>query len=48
MDWSDESWSRFNAIRHKMLDKAGDIGRLAETLRIVEQRGENGDGESNI
>lgn len=31
--WTDESWARFNAIRHKMLDKAGDIGRLPETIR---------------
>lgn len=38
-EWSDDAWSRFQAIRHKMLDKAGDIGRLSETIRTVETKG---------
>lgn len=35
-EWSDDAWSRFQAIRHKMLDKAGDIGRLSDTIRTAE------------
>ena len=31
-DWSDETFSEFNKIKHKILDKAGDIGRLPENL----------------
>lgn len=31
-DWSDDSWSGFCKIKHKMLDKAGDIGRLPENI----------------
>lgn len=43
-EWTDESWARFNAIRHKMLDKAGDIGRLHENLRIVATKDGDTDG----
>jgi len=35
-DWSDESWSAFCRIKHKLLDKAGDIGRLPETIFVRE------------
>ena len=31
-EWSDETWSLFCRIKHKLLDKAGDIGRLPENL----------------
>ena len=31
-DWSDETFSGFNKIKHKILDKAGDIGRLPDSL----------------
>lgn len=31
-EWSDESWSTFCRIKHKLLDKAGDIGRLPENI----------------
>lgn len=27
-DWSDESFAMFSRIKHKLLDKAGEIGRL--------------------
>lgn len=32
-DWTDETFTGFNKIKHKILDKAGDIGRLPDTLR---------------
>lgn len=31
-DWSDESFSLFNRIKHKLLDKAGEIGRLTSNI----------------
>lgn len=31
-EWPDELWSSFARIKHKVLDKAGDIGRLPENL----------------
>lgn len=30
--WDDETWGIFTRIRHKLLDKAGEIGRLPENL----------------
>lgn len=36
--WSDYMWVAFNTIKHKLLDKAGDIGRLPKT--IYERRDE--------
>lgn len=30
--WDDETWTAFTAIRHKLLDKAGEITRLPENL----------------
>lgn len=30
--WSDETWGLFCRIKHRLLDKAGDIGRLPDTL----------------
>lgn len=30
--WSDETWGLFCRIKHKLLDKAGDIGRLPSNL----------------
>ena len=36
--WSDRMWVAFNTIKHKLLDKAGDIGRLPRNLY------ERGDG----
>lgn len=45
--WTDESWARFNAIRHKMLDKAGDIGRLHETIRVEDAKEAADNGQSN-
>ncbi len=29
-EWTDESWAAFCRIKHKLLDKAGDIGRLPD------------------
>lgn len=31
-EWDDETWAAFTRIRHRLLDKAGDIGRLPEYL----------------
>lgn len=31
-DWSEETFSGFNRIKHKLLDKAGDVGRIPENL----------------
>lgn len=31
-EWSDESWSEFCRTKHKLLDKAGDIGRLPDNI----------------
>lgn len=31
-EWSDETFSAFNKIKHKLLDKAGDIGRMPENM----------------
>ena len=32
-EWSDTSWAAFQKVKHKMLDKAGEIGRLAENIQ---------------
>ena len=37
-EWSDRMWVGFNTIKHKLLDQAGDIGRLPRNLY------ERGDG----
>lgn len=34
-DWSDETFSGFNKIKHKILDKAGDIGRVPDNIRYA-------------
>lgn len=31
-EWSDETWAAFCKIKHKLLDKAGEIGRLPDNL----------------
>jgi len=31
-EWTDETFAAFNKIKHKLLDKAGDIGRLPENI----------------
>ena len=31
-EWSDSSWAMFAKVKHKMLDKAGEIGRLPENI----------------
>lgn len=36
-EWSDETFSLFNKIKHKLLDKAGDIGRLPDNLKILDR-----------
>ena len=35
-DWSDDTFSGFSLIKHKLLDKAGDIGRIPENIIIKE------------
>lgn len=37
-EWSDESWAAFCKIKHKLLDKAGDVGRLPDNLVECEER----------
>lgn len=39
-DWSDVSQCLFNRIKHKLLDKAGDIGRLPDNIIKVETKEE--------
>ena len=34
-EWPDEIWAAFCKIKHKLLDKAGDIGRLPENIMSV-------------
>lgn len=42
-EWTDETWDMFSSIKHKLLDKAGDIGRLAENLfNMTEEVAEDG------
>ena len=36
-EWSDETFSLFNKIKHKLLDKAGDIGRLPNNLEVLDK-----------
>ena len=36
-EWSDETFSAFNKIKHKLLDKAGDIGRLPENMTEIKK-----------
>ena len=31
-EWSDDTWTLFQKIRHKLLDKAGAIGRLPNDI----------------
>lgn len=31
-EWPDEVWAGFMRIKHKLLDKAGDIGRIPENI----------------
>lgn len=38
-EWTDDSWASFCCIKHKLLDKAGEIERLPQN--IVEYEGEN-------
>lgn len=35
-DWSDETFSMFCLIKHKLLDKAGDIGRIPDNIVMKE------------
>ena len=37
-EWSDITWDAFRKIKHKLLDKAGDIGRLPKNIK---RRSEN-------
>lgn len=31
-EWSDETWSTFCKLKHKLLDKAGEISRLPANI----------------
>lgn len=31
-EWSNESWTAFCRIKHKLLDKAGEIDRLPQNI----------------
>ena len=31
-EWTEESFTAFNKIKHKLLDKAGDVGRMPNNL----------------
>lgn len=36
-DWPDAVWLGFSKIKHKILDKAGDIGRLADNIYEIKE-----------
>lgn len=42
-EWSDDTWTAFQRIRHKLLDKAGSIGRLPNDII---QTGDEHDGKT--
>lgn len=31
-EWSDDTWTAFQRVRHKLLDKAGAVGRLPNDM----------------
>lgn len=44
MEWTDDSWVAFCCIKHKQLDKAGEIERLPDNLvTLAEHAGEDDD-----
>ena len=47
-DWSDEVWLKFSKIKHKILDKAGDISRLPDNIYEIkeEESGKNRMGQT--
>lgn len=47
-NWNDDTMIAFNSIRHKLLDKSGDIGRLPDTLKEKSEIVEKDDGEAFI
>ena len=38
-EWPDDVWSAYLRIKHKILDKAGDIGRLPRNIIIGDEHG---------
>lgn len=36
-EWSDESFAAFTRIKHKLLDKAGEIGRLPANMKQLKR-----------
>ena len=38
-NWPDNVWLGFSKIKHKLLDKAGDIGRLADNIYEIKEEG---------
>lgn len=38
-DWPDDIWNEFCRIKHKLLDKAGEIQRIPENIDLVEKDG---------
>ena len=47
-DWPDSVWLGFSKIKHKILDKAGDIGRLPDNIYEIkeEEYGQNRMGQT--
>ena len=41
-EWPDAVWLGFSKIKHKILDKAGDISRLAENIYEIKEEEEHG------
>lgn len=39
-DWNETELMAFNKIKHKILDKAGEIGRLPENIQDAEECGD--------
>ena len=47
-EWPDAVWLGFSKIKHKILDKAGDVGRLADNIYEIkeEEHGQNHLGQA--
>jgi len=47
-DWPDDVWNAFMGVKHKLLDKANDIGRLPDTISVSDPEGGRVDGKGQL
>jgi hypothetical protein len=47
-EWGDRVWVSFCKIKHKLLDKAGDISRLPENIFMNTKKEECSDGKDSL